>query len=86
MVKIIFDVTNKGKVKILIKEGRGIIAATDLTVGKDFDNMLIKALDKLLADNKIERLSVKSTEISGKIEPMATSAMILKTVSNTLKL
>jgi len=85
-MRLLFNIKNQGKIEIRLKDGNRAISKTHLTISQGFDTLLIKALDKLLADNKIERLSVKSTEISGKIEPMATSAMILKTVSNTLKL
>ncbi len=85
MVNIVFDIKTEGIVCIQLKRGRLIIAHKSLTISQAFDNMLITALDKLLEDNNIEKLSIKSVEIAGKMNDKTLSAMILKTVKNALR-
>ena len=84
MVNVTFDVKNRGVVQIQLKEGRRVIDEESLTVSQDFDSMLIRGLDKLLAKNNIERLLIKNVKIAGKMHPTAISAMVLKTVVSAL--
>lgn len=70
-MKIIFDTKNKNIINIQLKEGGRVIDETDLTISQDLDNMLIRTIDKVLSRNKIERLSVKTAEILGKMEDEA---------------
>ncbi len=51
-----------------------------LTIGQDFDILLIRVLDKIFRRNRIERLSLKTVEIGGKMAPGALSGMILRSV------
>jgi len=83
-MSVIFDATKLGVVKIRLRKGGKVVADTHLTVGQDFDIVLITALDKLIRSNKIERLSLKNVKIRGKMRPGAISGMTLKTVAEAL--
>ncbi len=80
----IFCIIGKDKLKINMLDGNKILYEETLTIGQGFDIVLIRALDKILNKNKIERLSLKSVEISGKVEPNALSGMIIKSVTKAL--
>lgn len=83
-MKLVFNVENKNSLMIHLKHGSKPINETYLTPGQDFDILLIKTLDKIISENKIDRLSLKSVEISGKMSPEAVSSMILQTVAKAL--
>jgi hypothetical protein len=53
-------------------------------VGQGFDIVLIRVLDKIICDNKMERLSLKSVRIGGKMASGAISSMVLETMAKTL--
>jgi len=77
-----------GKVNIQLKTGKTgkvVISHEKLTVGQGFDIVLIKALDKLLRKNRMEKLSLKNVKIQGEVRSEAISGMILKTVAEALK-
>lgn len=62
------------------------VSVLGLTISQDLDNMLIIAIDNLLSRNIIDRLSVKSVEIQGKMQDTAISSMIIRTVRNALQI
>ncbi len=62
-----------------------VVDRETLTIDQKLDNMLISSIDKLLKKNTIERLSLKSMEIRGKLRSEAVSSMILKTISSALR-
>lgn len=71
---------------IQLKQGRKVIDHKNLTISTNLDTLLITAIDKLLAKNKIEGLSLKNAGIKGKLKPRAVSSMIIKTVVNALQI
>lgn len=84
MKRLIIKVKYQKILRIIVQEKNKVIDDTHLTVGQGLDIMLIRALDKILCKNKIEKLSFKNVEISGKIEPNALSGMMLQTVAKAL--
>lgn len=68
-----------------LKLGNKVTDQEDLTIGHNLDTLLIRSIDKILSRNTIDRLSLKSLEILGKIEPEAVSGMIIKTVKSGLE-
>lgn len=81
-----FKVLNSSTVLVQLQEGRRAIDEDNLTISQGFDSMLISALDKLLHRNRIGRLSLKSVEIRGKVEPGRLSGMILTSVASALSM
>ncbi|OGN03575.1 MAG: hypothetical protein A2655_04765 [Candidatus Yanofskybacteria bacterium RIFCSPHIGHO2_01_FULL_43_42] len=83
--KASFDVIGRNDLSVKIWKGKKPICGGILTIGQDFDIVLIRTLDKILRSNKIERLSLKSVEISGKMASSALSGMILRSVAKALE-
>lgn len=73
------------RIGLRLKGDNKSVYVETLTIGQDFDILLIRTLDKVLRKNKIDRLSVKSVEISGKLSPYALSSMVVKAVASALK-
>lgn len=84
-MKLIFTIKNQKTLNIRLKEGRAVKDEEDLTISQGFDILLIRVLDNLLSRNKIDRLSIESVEIQGKVEGGSVSGMVLKTIKNALK-
>ena len=72
-------------VTIWLKRGDKRIGHETLTISQNLDNMLIKSIDNMLVKNKIDRLSLKSLEIQGKMRPEAVSSMVIKTIGSGLE-
>ena len=83
-MRLLFNIKNQGKIEIRLKDGNRAISKTHLTISQGFDTLLIKALDKMFCKNEIDRLSLKSVEISGKTTSGALSGMILETTAKAL--
>ena len=84
-MRLLFNIKNQEIIEIHLIKDKFIIDKTHLTVGQDFDILLIDALDKIFSRNKIGRLSLKSVEISGEIEPNRVASMILSSIASALK-
>lgn len=69
---------------MMLMKNKHLIDKTNLTVGQDFDIVLIRTLDKILHKNIIGKLSLKSAQISGKMINGVISSMILKTTTEAL--
>ncbi|OGN10503.1 MAG: hypothetical protein A3J46_05730 [Candidatus Yanofskybacteria bacterium RIFCSPHIGHO2_02_FULL_41_11] len=83
-MKIIFSIKNKKFIEIYLKHGKKTLTEPRLTITSNFDILLITTLDKIVRSNKIERLSLKSVEIRGKMTFGAVSSVILKTTAKAL--
>ena len=79
--KVLFGVIGRNSLNVRVLKGKKPVYGRILTIGQDFDIVLIRTLDKILRKNRIERLSLKSVEISGEMNPHALSGMILKSVA-----
>ena len=78
-------VQNRDKISIHLKKGGAVVDEELLTISQEFDTLLIGAIDKLLERNRMDRLSLKSIEIQGKVELGAVSSMVLKTFKNAIE-
>lgn len=84
-MRLLFKIKNQEILEIQLKKGSRIIDKTHLTAGQYFDIVLIRTLDKIICKHKINKLSLKSVKISGKIAPNAMFGMILQTTTRALK-
>ena len=84
-MKLILIIKNDAGVHIGLKRGGKVIDNESLTIGRDLDNMLIIAIDKLLAKNRIDRLSLETLEIQGKMRAEAVSSMIIRTIKSAIE-
>ncbi len=57
-----------------------LIDQESLTISRDLDILLIRAIDNIVVRNRIGRLSLNKLGIEGKIEGQALWGMVLKTV------
>lgn len=76
---------NNFEARLDLKGGRGLIDRECLTISRNFDTLLIVAIDNILSRNRIDRLSLKSLEIPTKLKDGTISAMILKTIKTGLE-
>lgn len=86
MKKLSLQIIDQNNLQIQLKARRRVIDYEPLTISQNLDNMLIVAIDKLLARNRMNRLSLKSFKILGKIRPEAVSGMIIKTIKTALEI
>ena len=85
-MKLAIQLKKEYTLLIHLKQGRKVIDHQSLTISTNLDTLLITAIDKLLAKNRIERLSLKKAGIKGKFKPGAVSSMIIKTVVMALQI
>ena len=86
MAKIILEKNSKDELLVGLKMGQKLVDQKSLTIGQDFDTLLITTIDKLVTENRIDRLSLKSLDISSKTGPGTVSSMVIKTVFLVLNL
>lgn len=85
-MKLILTIKNQDIVKIQLKIGSKVIDQESLTISRNLDTLLIRAIDKVLFKNKIGRLSLKSLEIPTKLKDGAVSSMIIRTIKSGLEI
>lgn len=83
-MRLLFNIKNRENVEMMLIKNKHLINKTNLTVGQDFDIVLIRTLDKILHKNIIGKLSLKSVQISGEMINGVISSMILKTTTEAL--
>ena len=86
MAELILTLKNNNTAEIKLKNDSKTLSKEDLTQSQDFDIMLITSIDRLLTKNRIDRLSLKSFKILGKMRPEAISSMIIRTVKIALEI
>lgn len=84
MVKLIIDLSRDNIVTIQLKKGSRVLDSEDLTLSRNLDKLFINALDNLAVKNRIDRLSLKTVKIAGKIRPDAVSGMIIGAIKGGL--
>ena len=85
-MKVILTIKKENNLVIELKQGRKFVARENLTIDRNLDTLLITAIDKILSRNRIDRLSLRTLEIPGKLKDEAVSAMILKTIKTALEI
>ena len=79
-MKLIIEVKNQDKLALKLKMGNKTIGHENLTISQGLDTLLIACIDNILARSKIDRLSLKTSEIKGKLRDGAVSSMVIKTI------
>ncbi|MDP3696634.1 MAG: hypothetical protein Q8R55_01220 [Candidatus Taylorbacteria bacterium] len=85
MINLVIKIKTSDTLTLQLKKGYFVIDDESLTISQNLDNMLITAIDRLLAKNRIDRLSLETLEIQGEMSPEAVSSMIIKTIRSGLK-
>jgi hypothetical protein len=57
-----------GEMEIQLRNGRRLIATLDFSFRGNLDDLLISSVDKILKENRIEALSLKTMRIGGKVD------------------
>ena len=86
MNKFILYLKNQKELTLKLKQGNRVIDHEDLTINSNLDTLLISSIDKILVRNNIDRLSLKSMEIQGKLRLESVSGMVLGTIEKALKI
>ena len=84
-MRIVSIIKSNNQVALHLKQEERVIDELYLTISQDFDRLLIIAIDKLLTKNRINRLSLKTMNIQGKLRPEAISSMIIQAVKVALE-
>jgi len=85
-MKLIIIIQNQDNLVIQLKNGRNVLSTLNLTINQNLDTLLIRAIDNLIAKNRIDRLSLKALEIRGNMRFGAVSSMVLRTIQSGLKI
>ncbi len=83
-MKIFINLKQPNIAVVGVKQGSRYTAKESLTIGQEFDTLLIRVIDKLLEENRMDRLSLKTLEIQGNLKPGTVSSMILNTLISAL--
>ena len=68
MADLTINFTNIGKATLELKQGRVLINALDFSFRNNLDDLLIFSVDKILKENRIEALSLKTVRVEGDID------------------
>lgn len=85
-IKLILELKEPDSLAIDVRNGGLSVGRESLTLSQGLDILLIETIDKILASNRIDRLSLKSLEIRGKLRPGVMSSMVIETVRSALGL
>ena len=84
--KLILELKEPNSLVIHLMKGRVRLEQESLTLSQGLDILLIETIDKILGRNRIDRLSLKSLEIRGKLRLGTMSSMVIETVRSALGL
>ena len=65
---LIINFKNIGKIRLELKQGRVLIDTLDFYFHANLDDLLISSVDKILKENKIEALSLKTVKVGGDVD------------------
>ena len=68
MADLTINFTNIGKATLELKQGRVLINALDFSFHNNLDDLLIFSVDKILKENRIEALSLKTVKVGGDVD------------------
>src|SRR5258708_25457755 len=84
LIKIILQ--NKKNVKVQLRSGSEVIDEVDFPLDFHFDTVLVTSIDKILKENRIDRVSPPDVLLEGFGEEASMSSLIAKTVAEALKI
>lgn len=67
-MELVLNFKNIGEVEIRLRNGKRLIDTLDFSFRGNLDNLLISSVDKILKENRIEALSLKTLRIGGKVD------------------
>ena len=75
----------KGEVELKLQDGRKLIDSLTFDFEANLDSVLISAVDKICKRNRIERLSLKTIQVLGKVEKSSSAYKIAQTFIEAIK-
>ena len=79
MADLTINFTDIGKVTLELKQGRVLIDTLDFSFHGNLDDLLISSVDKVLKENRIEELSLKTVSIEGNVDKNSSAYKIALT-------
>ncbi len=84
-MRLLLNIKNQSIIEIQLIKNKHIIDVAHLTISRNLDTLLIRAIDKVLSRNRIDRLSLIILEIPTKLKDEAVSNMIIRTTKAGLE-
>lgn len=78
-MELIINFKDRGKVELQLKYGRVLIDSLTFEFESNLDMVLISAVDKILKENRIEELSLKTVRVEGDIDKNSSAYKIVQT-------
>ncbi len=73
-------------VKVQLKQGSTLLDEVDFTLDIHFDTVLVTSIDKILKENRIDRVSPLDVLLEGFDDEVSMSSLIARTVAEALKI
>lgn len=74
-----------GEVQLRLLRGREVVSALDFSFYANLDDLLISSVDKILKENRIEALSLKTISVEGNVDKNSSAYKIAVTFSKAWK-
>ncbi|MBI2068489.1 MAG: hypothetical protein HYT67_00035 [Candidatus Yanofskybacteria bacterium] len=65
---LVINFVDIGKIRLELKQGRRVEDTLDFSFHGNLDDLLISSVDKVLKENRIEALSLKTVSIGGDVD------------------
>jgi hypothetical protein len=80
-------IKNEGaRVKVKLKRDGGLLGEVDFPLDIHFDTVLVTSIDKILKENRIDRVSPLDVLLEGFDDEASMSYLIARTVAGALKI
>ncbi len=77
--------TGMQAVRLTVRRGTAVLGAVDFSFDKNFDTLLIAAVDKILKQTRISPTSLKDVKIGGKVDKNSSAYKIAQTLATALQ-
>ena len=74
------------EIQLMLEVGGAVVGKVDFPLDIHFDTMLVTSIDKLLKENRIDRVSPLETVLEGFDDESSMSSLIAHTVIEALKI
>lgn len=86
MVKTLTIKKEAGRVRVQLAGEEGLISEVDFPLDIHFDTVLVTSIDKILKENRIDRVSPLDVLLEGFDDEVSMSSLIARTVAGALKI
>jgi len=82
---LVINFTGHKQIRLELWNGSSLLDAVDFSFDKNFDTLLIAAVDKILKQTRISPMSLKGVRIAGKVDKNSSAYKIAQTLANALQ-